>query len=349
MEKTGDMVLVCRKEFEGDLKEEILARTASAEVSETGRGMLIVKNAGAVLDKPLIFERQRIENAVFIPGASLKTLARDILKQLLPAITSSEKAWTCHFFVAEEPESLSARARNLEKIFLEFCKDKFGRVFRRYKEPRGIEQADNALILNVCVVEDGLWGAVMPQNRLSDPRPGGLHRMAFDNNAPSRSFLKVEEALDLMGEKPQPGQTVIDLGAAPGGWSYAFLKRGCHVTAVDNGPIKIKDPEQFEGKLVHLKQDGVTFEPEPALVPVDWLVSDMLVAAGTNIGMLRKWFANRRMRKFIVNIKLPQVHPYPALKPVEEFFESLTGVRHQIRQLYHDRREVTAFGWMSER
>ena len=79
----------------------------------------------------------------------------------------------------------------------------------------------------------------MPANRLSDPCPGGAHRKPFDQLAPSRSYLKIEEAFDMLGESPRRGQTVADLGAAPGGWTYAFVKRGCRVTAVDNGPMRI--------------------------------------------------------------------------------------------------------------
>jgi 23S rRNA (cytidine2498-2'-O)-methyltransferase len=344
--KSGAMVVVCRREFEADIKEEVLARTGSAEIIETGNGMLVVNAGTAGLDKPLIFERQRIEDAVFIPGASLKSLARDVIKQLLPVITTSGAGWTCHVFAAEQPESLSVRAGNFEKLFLEFCKEKFGRVFRRYTDPRDVERKDRPLVLNICMAPEGVWGAVMVMDKLSDPRPGGIHRMAFDRDAPSRSYLKVEEALDLMGERPRPGETVIDLGASPGGWSYAFVKRGCRVTAVDNGPLRIKDPGRYGGTLVHLREDGVVYEPDQSRAPVDWLISDMLIPAGTNLGMLRKWFVNRWMKRFIVNIKLPQVHPYPVIVPVEDFLGTVRGVRFQIRQLYHDRREVTLFGWM---
>ena len=47
----------------------------------------------------------------------------------------------------------------------------------------------------------------------------GPRRMADDSRAPSRSYLKIEEAYGLIGRQPGPGETVADLGAAPGGWS----------------------------------------------------------------------------------------------------------------------------------
>ena len=361
--KDNAMALICKKEFEEALDEEIRLRASGAapEISATGAGMLILRSAmpHPFLKKPLIFERQRIENAVLIPNNSLKLMARDVVKQLLPAITTSDRCWTCHVFALEnggqqsrdhkgttdytdstdekqcsttasfhisdirgirgesssqEHKTLSARARNFERILLEFCGERFARVFRRYRVPDEIERDRSAFVLNLCLVLEGIWGGVMPCERLSDPRPGGIHRMAFDRNAPCRSYLKVEEAFSLMGEKPEPTQSVIDLGASPGGWSYAFLKRGCHVIAVDNGPIRIERPEQYGGRLTHLKEDGVIFDPDPRNVPVDWLVSDMLVSTGKNIGMLRKWFSNRWMWRFVVNIKLPQTPPLSSLE-----------------------------------
>jgi 23S rRNA C2498 (ribose-2'-O)-methylase RlmM len=436
--KNKTMALICKKEFEEALEEEIRLRAGSdaPSISATQSGLLILRadfhhplqepelpndssevanpekvdgdtpslpsdlHAGRArmlraanqstahfLEKPFIFERQRIENAMLIPNDSLKRMAREVVKQLLPTITTSEAAWTCHVFALDSAENenndqekaditteftetrsdassssspclrgedssmerktLSARARNFERVLLEFCGERFARVLRRYKPPAEIEREKRGLVLNLCLVPEGIWGGVMPCERLSDPRPGGIHRMAFDRHAPCRSYLKIEEALHLMGEKPVRGQTVVDLGASPGGWSYAFLKRGCHVVAVDNGPLLIERLEQYGDSLTHLRQDGVIFEPDRQNLPVDWLVSDMLISTGKNIGMLRKWFSNRWMRQFVVNIKLPQLHPYAALKPVEDFLGSTRDIAFDIRQLYHDRREVTLFGRMT--
>jgi 23S rRNA C2498 (ribose-2'-O)-methylase RlmM len=348
---TGSLVFLCRPEFRDALTEEICIRTgaAAADIAAAAPDMLILNGAPAAhqaLQRPLIFERQRIENAMRIPVMSLKQTARDIVRQLLPAITFSEKPWTVHAFAADSVEgrTCSARARNLEQVLLDDCKDRFGRVFRRYKPASPADRDGQMLVLSLCVVPEGVWGGVVAQERLSDPRPGGDHRMAFDRNAPCRSYLKIEEALDLMNERPRPGETVVDLGASPGGWSYAFLKRGCRVTAVDNGPMRITHPEQFGGSLTHVMEDGVLFKPASSDIPLDWLVSDMLVSTGKNLGMLKNWFTNKWMLRFVVNVKLPQIHPYPALQPLEAFLGTVPGIRFSFRQLYHDRREVTLFG-----
>ncbi|MDH4225357.1 MAG: hypothetical protein OEW12_06900, partial [Deltaproteobacteria bacterium] len=93
-----------------------------------------------------------------------------------------------------------------------------------------------------------------------------------------------------------------------------------------------------------LRADGMTFTPPASWLPLDWLVSDMLVPPGKTLGLLRSWLGQRLTARFVVNIKLPQHHPYTALKPIEDFVGQLPGCRFTLRQLYHDRREVTLMG-----
>ena len=184
----------------------------------------------------------------------------------------------------------------------------------------------------------------MPANRLSDPWPGGAHRKAFDSLAPSRSFLKIEEAFDMLDDSPCRGQTAVDLGAAPGGWTYAFVKRGCRVIAVDNGPMRIPSLPPGAGSVRHLRRDGIGFEPARSDCPLDWLACDMLIPPYQALGMLRRWLENDWARRFIVNIKLPQQQPLSALQPLVENMERIPNLTFGIRHLFHDRREVTIFG-----
>ncbi len=338
-------LLVCRAGFEAELQEELALRAGGAAVGvPAGGGLLAVHDACPT--PALIFERQRIEDARRFDAGSLKSMARELLREVMGPVIRSDHPWVAHVFAAgeEDGESLSARARNLERVFLELCAERFRHVAARRRAPGELARDADALVLNVCLAPGALWAAVMPLGRLSDPRPGGVHRMAFDAEAPARSYLKLEEAFDMLDERPEPGQTVIDLGASPGGWSWSCLKRGCRVTAVDNGAMRIRQPERFGGILEHRRENGVTFEPDAAEVPVDWLVSDMLITAGTNIGMLRKWFLNGWMRRFVVNIKIPQAHAYPVLLPVETFLDGVPGIAYAMRHLYHDRREVTLYG-----
>jgi 23S rRNA C2498 (ribose-2'-O)-methylase RlmM len=87
--------------------------------------------------------------------------------------------------------------------------------------------------------------------------------------------------------------------------------------------------------------DGLTFEPNREHLPLDWLVADMLIPPGPAFGLLRRWTSPTLTRRLVVNVKLPQEHPWPALKPIVAYLRGLNGWKMEIRQLYHDRREVT--------
>jgi len=351
MENTP-IIMICREGYEDILRNEMIAKGTIPEPAiAPGAGLLVVgaptEAAGTdQFSAPFIFEQQRLEAALWFEDQPLKTMARAIVVRLLPAISSQTQPWTLHAF-ASNPNGarpLTQRADHLRRVVLDFCADRFTVVSRRYREPETLAATDAFMVLQICITPGGLWGAVMPSHRLSDTRPGGVHRMRFDAKAPSRSYLKIEEVFERMGEAPAPGQRVVDLGAAPGGWSYAFLKRGCRVLAVDNGPLKLKGLGAAGGSLTHLRENGILFMPPPAWRPLDWMVSDMLIPPGQTLGMFRKWMEHGWMHRFVFNVKLPQHQPYPVLKPIEAFLHSQPGIKFHIRQLYHDRREVTVFG-----
>lgn len=347
-------LFLCREEYEEALRSEILARCGPVAAEASGPGLVRIEAAlpeaaARALQAPLIFERQRLEAAVWLAAPGLKGLAREAVVRLMPAISRSSGSWTAHIFAPDTASAspLAPRAANLERVLMEFLGERFPAVARRFVPEREARPPAVASVLQLCLTAaDGAWGSAMPLAALSDSRPGGIHRMPFDPRSPSRSYLKIEEAFDRMQEQPRRGQSAVDLGAAPGGWSHAFLKRGCTVTAVDRGPMRVPVDPAAGGELRHRREDGITFVPPERERPVDWLVSDMLQAAGTNIGMMRKWIEKRWMRRFVFNIKLPQQEPYPALRPLEEYLQSMPHVRYGMRQLYHDRREVTVWGWI---
>jgi 23S rRNA (cytidine2498-2'-O)-methyltransferase len=345
------LCLICRQGFESTLADEVhakmLASGRAGGVPEMLPGLLRYSGPQAAAmagDAPFIFERQRLSGALRIGMDALKPMAREVMVRVLPGIPRGTGQWTLHAYASnvDAADSLARRADSLAEVFLQGCHERFPGILRRHVPPQAAGAAVH--VLQICVTREAAWACVMEKSQLSDAAPGGVHRMPFDQQSPSRSYLKIEEALDLMNDAPKRKQTVVDLGAAPGGWSYAFLKRGCRVVAVDNGPMRLENTGGQGGTLKHEEEDGLVYEPPRELRPLDWLVSDMLMPPGRNLGMMRKWMDGRWMRRFVINIKLPQERPYEVLQPVEEYLASVPRIRFRIRQLYHDRREVTVFG-----
>jgi len=71
----------------------------------------------------------------------------------------------------------------------------------------------------------------------------GIPRLRLPAAAPSRSAQKIEEAwLRLMTPEERAfwlrdGRTGVDLGAAPGGWTWQLARHGVRMTAVDHGKL----------------------------------------------------------------------------------------------------------------
>jgi 23S rRNA (cytidine2498-2'-O)-methyltransferase len=188
-------------------------------------------------------------------------------------------------------------------------------------------------------------GTSAPDN--SAAWPMGIPRLRLPRSAPSRSTLKLEEALHVFlspaerARRLAPGMTGVDLGAAPGGWTWQLAHRGLHVAAVDNGPMAAEI--MASGMVEHFKADGFTFRPAKA---VDWLVCDMVEQPTRIAALIADWLANGRCRESIFNLKLPMKKRYQTVRACLEHIERRTSraavsVELACKQLYHDREEVT--------
>lgn len=164
----------------------------------------------------------------------------------------------------------------------------------------------------------------------------GQRRMADDPQAPSRSYLKAEEAYRVLGVEPAPGETVADLGAAPGGWSYSAARRGALVTAVDNGPMKAGG---LHPGITHRMEDAFKFAPEK---PVDWLFCDMVEDPERIADLVEGWLKQGWCRRFVVNLKFGRVDPIPLLRRAERLRPLCATLK--ARHLFHDREEFTLVG-----
>lgn len=173
---------------------------------------------------------------------------------------------------------------------------------------------------------------------------GGQRRMADDAAAPSRSYLKIEEAYGVLGAEPRPGETVADLGAAPGGWSYSAARRGARVLAVDNGPLK--GGALGHPGIEHRREDAFGFRPAPGRT-FDWLFCDLVEEPHHVLrNLVAPWLGRGWCRRFVINLKFGRADPVALLQELRAADSPFA--RHaaacRIRHLYHDREELTVAG-----
>ncbi|GGC74002.1 23S rRNA (cytidine(2498)-2'-O)-methyltransferase RlmM [Marinobacter halophilus] len=209
--------------------------------------------------------------------------------------------------------------------------------------------ADASARLEILLMdfESAVIGFSLAGNR--SPFEGGVPRLRLSASAPSRSALKLEEAwkvflpkerwLDYLGG----GKKAVDLGAAPGGWTWQLVNQGMMVTAVDNGPMQ---PELMaSGHVEHVEADGYAWRPKRA---VDWMVCDIVDKPRRTARLVVDWMAGKLCRYAVFNLKLPMKKRYDEWLMCRELLidgleEAGLNCRLKARHLYHDREEITCF------
>ena len=182
-----------------------------------------------------------------------------------------------------------------------------------------------------------LWMlGVVPAREAVSLAPGGRQRMRRPKDSPSRAAMKLEEALELLGDAPGRGEVCADLGAAPGGWTQRLVARGARVVAVD--PANLSPDLARHPKVRHVKESAFAYAPEE---PLDWLFCDMAWRPLEVAQLLAKWARRGWATQLVANLKLPMKDKNPILWRARGILEEGGWRGVKMRQLYHDRDEVT--------
>ncbi len=327
------MLLTSQSGFESMLAQELVATGAS--VTAQGPGWVLAE--GVTGD--LAFAHLSLADPIEIKGESVNGLAKAIADYYLQGNQGKriEGPWPCVFAGPAELVGLGRRINAVEAATGEIVRKRLSRVAKLAVDdvPRGVSEAEG---LYVWFTD---FGCAQVARKIS---VNGPRRMADDDLAPSRSYLKVEEAYVVLGQEPAQGETVVDLGAAPGGWSYSAAKRGAQVIAIDNGPLK--GGALNHAQIEHRLEDAFRFSP-PAGITYDWLFCDMVEEPHHVLRhIIEPWLANGWCRQFVVNLKFGRVDAVALLEELRSVDSPLSkyapGTR--IRHLYHDREEFTLVG-----
>ncbi|MBP6799091.1 MAG: 23S rRNA (cytidine(2498)-2'-O)-methyltransferase RlmM [Luteimonas sp.] len=350
---TRGLLCYCRAGFEPDLAAELGDRAADAGIAGYARAN---RGDGDVLfltDDPAAASRLRWRDLVFARQAlalfaELRELdPKDRIAPMLEAIeahaaTSRRDGPPFGSVWVEHPDSdagkpLSGLARS------------FGNALRPALRKRGLlAAADDPRLprLHACFVAGDHALLAQADPAATAPWPLGVPRLKLHADAPSRSALKLEEALLSLlddGQRRallQPGMTAADLGAAPGGWTWVLARHGLRVTAIDNGPLRQHVLDT--GLVEHLRADGFRWQPAR---PLDWMVCDMVEQPARVARRMGDWFREGWCRQSIFNLKLPMKKRWLETRRSLDAFAESAGVplAVQARQLYHDREEITVF------
>lgn len=363
---TQGILCYCRPGFEPELAAELTERAAArgfggyARTERNSGHVVFAGDDGLALTaalpfRELIFARQKLRLLAELRDLDPKDRIAPMLEALCGRSFSPDEAASdagsgpkpllqpqFGTLMVEHPDSDEAKP-------LAGLARSFGNALRPSLRKAGLLAAqDSGRLprLHVCFVDGDHAFLAVGDPRDSAPWPLGIPRLKLLPDAPSRSALKLEEALMVLLDDDErerllrPGMRAADLGAAPGGWTWVLARQNLQVTAVDNGPLRQHVIDT--GLVQHLRADGFAWHPAK---PLDWMVCDMVEQPSRVAARMAEWFREGWCRYAIFNLKLPMKKRWQETRLCLDRFASQAGKPLTIRakQLYHDREEITVF------
>jgi 23S rRNA (cytidine2498-2'-O)-methyltransferase len=187
----------------------------------------------------------------------------------------------------------------------------------------------------------GSWTLIAPDRVLASPRcsspaPNGEWRFVEDRTGPpNRAYLKLWEALSRLGRRPGKGDFCLDLGASPGGWTWALVKLGARVLAVDKAPLAA-GVAAMAG--VEFRRQSA-FALDAAEFPrVEWLVCDVVCYPKRLLTLVQRWMKSGRVGHMVCTVKFQGATDHEAARA----FAAIPG--SVLVHLHHNKHELT-FMW----
>jgi 23S rRNA (cytidine2498-2'-O)-methyltransferase len=165
--------------------------------------------------------------------------------------------------------------------------------------------------------------------------PDGIYEFFEDKKMPpSRAYLKLWEALSLWGEFPKTGETCMDVGSCPGGWTYVLQSLGAKVISVDKAPLAphiAKLP-----RIQFLQQSAFALDPKD-FDHIDWLVSDIICYPDRLLNLIETWIGSGKVKRMICTVKLQGETDWSAIKKLAAIPKS------RVIHLSQNKHELTFF------
>lgn len=169
--------------------------------------------------------------------------------------------------------------------------------------------------------------------RCSSRFPHGEVRFVEDKEGPpSRAYLKLWELFTLTRAWPKPGELCLDLGSAPGGWTWVLAERGARVISVDKAPLEARVAAR--GNVEHRQESAFGLDPK-SVGQVDWLFSDVICYPARLLSLVERWMKAGAAKRFVCTIKFQHETDHETARR----FAAIEGSK--LVHLSHNRHELT--------
>jgi 23S rRNA (cytidine2498-2'-O)-methyltransferase len=292
---------------------------------------------------PILFSRQLLPYAVTLEGNSIKTIAQSIVGALIEGLGEDPGEWCLHIFdpAAVDTGEEYSRPRLIHQEITTILKQRRRSLLKGVSQERSL----NAPFVQVLIATPTLtlMSIATPEVQRAlrtnvSPYPAGYVDIPDDKTPPSRAFKKLREAVHVFNLTLQRGQTCVDLGACPGGWTHVMAEHGIKTTGVDRSPLD--ERLMRDRNVTFIKGDAFTWLPKE---PVSWLICDVITTPDRTLAILDTWISKRLCSFFCVTVKFKG----------SPDFENLTKIRHLLtqktrwfdgKQLTNNKNELTFVG-----
>lgn len=337
-------IYLCTPGFEQELRQELVNAGRKAIVFPGG-----VTSPGTRPVVDPVFARQVLPQARLIEGVGPTALADALLEHCRSqeaALLSGRgllQVFAPDFLrrgsSRPEPHPLSSAVSELDSVLQRKIE---GRARKRELAPI----AEGARFVLQVLLIDGwrAWCSLQPRpdtetlSSWPSAFQAGRAPVTGHDDAPSSAYRKLVEGLAWLEIHPGEHDLVLDLGAAPGGWTYVALADGARVHAYDRADL---DPRLARHpRLTHRRQDAYGCDE---IDQATWLICDVIDVPAKTLALLERGLATPSLRGLVVTIKLtpPLDHGVIVAAKSLATYAERHGWRSRVKHLVHNKNEIT--------
>lgn len=337
----------CQIGAEAALKKELAREHPDLRFAYSRPGFVTFKRAdGASVDPD--FELRSVFARVH--GISCGKSAGDPMPilEFAKALPTEGKPLKLHLwerdqhFPGDEPLGFVAGewTRNASRALLEAATQDGFIKFDAASAPRVGE-----IVLDVICVEAGEWWYGYHRHSAPhSPWAGGRPPISMPPDAPSRAYVKLEEAIHWSQAPLKSGDIAVEIGSAPGGASFALIERGLRVIGIDPGEMDARVLASPDFKQIRRPVAQVPREELPEIV--NWLLLDMNVEPRVSLFAVDR-LAHRLSDTLLgvfLTVKLNQWKIADQIPSMLEHVQVMGMARVRATQLPSNRQEILIYG-----
>ena len=285
-----------------------------------------------------VWQRDLVEpsNRRFSPGPTeLSELVTETIRRARPAGAKSDETKPAETVSAE---TTSDETTSAETVSDETVSDETASIETASVETEVAQRGQH--VLDVVIVEPGEWWVGHHRAGSLESRwPGGIRPIEMPEDAVSRAYLKMSEALWWSRFPIQKGTPCAELGCSPGGSSQALLDAGAIVMGIDPAEV---DPLLLEHpNFTYVRKRGKEVRRRE-FASSKFLIADMNVVPGYTLDAVEGIVTHKsvNLQGLLLTLKLTDWKLAEQLPELVDRVRSWGFREVRVRQLCYNRQEV---------